>query len=279
MPHNLTFGRSKYTAPAAWHECTHEQWVALVPFCLLQPDERTDDVEMEACRVWVGVSVRQWERWSMARWQWGVLRKQFAWIFEKPTIRPFVSFFHQGTEYLTAKPDFADSSALDVAWANLKFTDFAHPTEPRPEALDELVATLCRPRREDLAAFRQSRDWNGDERQPFNEQRVSEWAAALKTMPFGVKAAVLVYFEHEMKGFLETYGELFGSPTRAEPRYAGGTGWVMMLKNVAKEGHFGPFDAVCRQPAHLVWAAALDDVLDKKDQQEAQNQQNGYQPA
>lgn len=277
--HSLTFGRSTYQAPASWAECTPAKWAVLVPFCLLQPDERTDDVELEACRQWLGVSVKKWATWRLARWQWGNLRQQFAWIFERPTTRPFASFFWANTEYLVFKPDFADSSAIDVAWANLKFAEFAHPDEPKPAALDELVATLCRPRRADLDEFRASRDWNGDEREPFNEQRVGEYAAAIGDLPLSVKVAVLVFFQSTMMAFLETYGELFGGEKKAEPRYAGGVGWVMMLKNVAKEGHFGTFDQVCHQPAHLVWAAALDDVLDQKDQQEANRLNQGTEPA
>ena len=46
----------------------------------------------------------------------------------------------------------------------------------------------------------------------------------------------------------------------------------MMLKNVAKTGTFGPFEQVCKQPAHLFWAACLDDVLDDRDRAEAETE-------
>ena len=74
-----------------------------------------------------------------------------------------------------------------------------------------------------------------------------------------------------MLDFLRNYDRIFGGSATEEPRYPDGRGWIMLLKNVAKESHFGDFDRVCRQPAHLVWAAMLDDVLNAEELQNAQN--------
>ena len=71
--------------------------------------------------------------------------------------------------------------------------------------------------------------------------------------------------------FLREYGELFGTGSK-DVRYDDGRGWLMLLKNVAKQGHFGDFDKVCGQPAHLLFATLLDDLLDQQEQEASQPQ-------
>jgi hypothetical protein len=71
---------------------------------------------------------------------------------------------------------------VDVAWANMQYLAFANPEEPNLDALDELLATMCRPARNDLHEFQQSKDWDGDIREPYNGQRVKARARNLKAL-------------------------------------------------------------------------------------------------
>ncbi|GAB3803484.1 hypothetical protein GCM10028819_33480 [Spirosoma humi] len=270
----IDFGRQTYQVAEEWKELTPEQFKQLIMCPRLQADGsyETLDNEAAACRVWLGMSQAKWAKLVLSHWQWGQLRQQFSWLFStRPVGKPPIDVFaHKGVNYHLPAPDFGDTSAIEVAFSNMAFTDFAHPDEPAPEALDRLIATLCRPRRKDWRKFQKSKDWNGDVREEFTEQRMSDRAKALADLDIQTKLVVLDYFERMNNEFLSQYGELFGG--KKEPRYGDGRGWVMLIKNVAKEGHFGDFDKVCSTPAHLLFATLLDDLLDNQERAEQTKQ-------
>ncbi|GAB3767837.1 hypothetical protein GCM10028818_01310 [Spirosoma horti] len=265
----IQFGPKTYKGAENWSELTKEQYIQLIMCPRLKADGSYETLENEAaaCRVWLGMSPKVWAELVLSNWQWGQLRQQFSWLFTtvpqgKP---PIDTFFHKGANYHLPAMDFADTTAIELSYANMAYVAFANPEQPEPEALDRLIAILCRPRRDDLRKFQKSRDWNGDVREPFSEPRMIEHAKALNSLDMSMKLVILDYFERSNNGFLENYGELFGG--KREPRYGDGRGWVMLLKNVAKEGHFGDFDKVCSTPAHLLFASLLDDMLDSQEAQ------------
>ena len=248
-----------YKAPSSWQECPPAHSVQLIPFSRVPVAQLTEEIRMLACQLWLRVHPKTWARWRISRPQWELLQAEFDWIFTPPTERPFGYLEHQGTRYLLPEENFGNCTALEVCMAFMEYASFAHPEEPEPAALDRLITTLCRPVRKDLKAYKLSADWNDDEREPYNEARSLQRAASLASLPLEWKVAVLTYFEQTANVFLRQYGAMFGGDS--EPRYGDGRGWIMLLKNIAKEGHFGNFDIVCRQPVHLVFAAALDDTI------------------
>lgn len=274
-------GTKKYQVAENWSELTPEQYRQLImcPRIPANPNAgpgsyQTLENEAAACRVWLGMSPKVWATLKLAHWQWGQLRQQSAWLFKTtPTGRPPMNtFVHKGINYHLPADEFTDTTAVELSYANMAYLAFANPEDPDPDALDRLIATLCRPRRADWRKFQRSKDWNGDVREAFNETRMTERAKALNGLDMTLKLVVLDYFERMNNAFLSEYGELFG-PDK-QPRYGDGRGWVMLLKNVAKEGHFGDFDKVCQTPAHLLFASMLDDLLDNQEAEErnAQNQ-------
>jgi len=270
----IEFGTKKYQVAETWSELTPEQYRQLIMCPRIQANGsyETLDNEAAACRVWLGMSPNVWAKLQLAHWQWGLLRQQFAWLFKTtPTGKPPIdTFAHKGINYHLPADQYADTTALELSAANMAYLAFANPEDPDPDGIDQLVATLCRPRRDDWRRFQRSKEWNGDVREAFSEQRMIERAKALADLDLSTKLVILDYFERMNNEFLAEYGELFGGSR--EPRYGDGRGWVMLLKNVAKEGHFGDFDKVCQTPAHLLFASMLDDLLDNQEAQD-QNQQ------
>jgi hypothetical protein len=266
----IDIGTKTYQVAENWSELTPDQYRQLIVCPRLEATGSfaTLDNEAAACRAWLGMSAAYWRGLVLAHWQWDQLRQQSAWLFTtRPEGKPPIhTFFHAGTNYHLPADGFADSTAIEFAMANLAYLAFANPESPDPDALDRLLTTLCRPRRTDWRKFRKSKDWNGDVREAFTEQRMLDHAKALATLDMTLKLVVLDYFERMNNAFLVDYGELFG-PDR-QPRYADGRGWIMLLKNVAKEGHFGDFDKVCQTPAHLLFATLLDDLFDAQEQAE-----------
>jgi hypothetical protein len=131
----------------------------------------------------------------------------------------------------------------------------------RGVCLDKLIATFCRPRRRDLAEFRVSFDWDGDEREVYNEARLMERLPLLADVEIGKKMAFLAFFEANLTEFMKDYADIFGASGGKKAMYNNGMGMIMMLKDVAKQGHFGDFERVCMQPVHLLWTAVMDDIL------------------
>lgn len=269
----IEFDRTAYQVAENWSELTPEQYKQLImcPRLESKGSFETLDNEAAACRIWLGMSPKKWAALSLSPWQWGQLRQQCQWLFKtKPTGKPPLdSFVMKGINLHLPADDFADTTAVEIAFANMAYVDFAHPESPDPAALDRLIATLCRPRRADLKKFQRSKEWNGDLREEFTEQRMTERAKALASLDMTTKLVILDYFERMNQDFLQQYGELFGRSGRREVRYDDGRGWLMLLKNVAKEGHFGDFDKVCQQPAHLLFATLLDDMLDAQEASES----------
>ncbi len=281
----IEFGTAQYRVAENWNELSHDQYRQLI-MCPRLPatwpngpgSMESLDQEAAACRVWLGMNPRKWADLVLAPWQWGQLRQQCAWLFTtRPAGKPPInSFAHKGRNYHLPADRYTDTSALELSFANMMYLEFAAPipedadlksaTTEKGKALDRLVAILCRTRSEDWRKQRRKPDFNGDVRVAFSEALMETEAARLHDLDMSVKLVVLDYFERMNNEFLSDYSELFGADR--QPRYGDGRGWVMLLKNVAKDGAFGDFDKVCTMPATLLFASLLDDMLDAQERAE-----------
>ncbi|MCP1384433.1 hypothetical protein [Runella salmonicolor] len=260
----ITLGRRRLQAPENWEECSPEQVKTFLLIHRAPIEERSRAFWEKLVQTWLGLNDKQWKKLVLSFQQWLTFKEMLTWVFEDELKgQPFDYFDFEGVRYLLPEDEFANTSALEVAVGNMLFTEFAHPTEPDLSALDLLVATFCRPQRDDLYTFFQSADWNGDNREPYNQARANERAKTFAALDIGIKVSFLTYFEKMNRAFLDEFSELFGK-SESEPRYQDGMGWMMMLKNTAKQGIFGNFEQTCNQPARTVWAFMLDDVLDQK---------------
>lgn len=256
----------QFEMPERWVECSLEQISKLAALTHYQESDIKASAEEYAVCTLLGCSWQFWQELTLQTEQWGALKQVSKFAFESYFFdRPFPYFDFEGIRYYVFSEGFGDSDAVDIAWANLQYISFANPENPNYDAVHELIATLCRPERLDIEAFKKSADWDGDIRELYNAQRTKERAEIFKRLPTGLTIAILQYFESQNRVFLETYAQMFGDDG-TEPRYDNGMGWVTMLMNVADKATFGSFDKVCHQNVHLVWAKCLDDTLDIKEQ-------------
>ena len=263
----VQFNAWEFDMPERWEECSLEQIAKLSPLIHWKIEDITETEQEYAVFILLGCSPQFWNELTLEVQQYQALVKIARFAFEQKIVeRPFAEFKHQGITYYVFEESFANSDAVDVAWANMQYLAFANPDEPNLDALDELLATLCRPARNDLHEFQLSKDWDGDIREPYNGQRVKARAKEFKSLDIGIKIALLQYFESQNTLFLESYANMMGDDGRA-PRYENGMGWVTMLMSVAEKGTFGNFEAVCHQNVHLVWTKCLDDTLEAKEQE------------
>lgn len=184
--------------------------------------------------------------------------------------RPFEEFAHEGVTYRLFADRFADTSAIELAMANIYYLQFANAKADNAKLLGLLVATLCRPERDDLTEFRASKDWTGDRREIYNSIRADERAKLLEKLPIGVSMAVLMYFEAQNLAFLKKYGEVFGADDDDDfpPLYPAGEGWIALLEGVAESGAHGTFKEVCDTNSHTIWLFLKHRAMQAKRQEE-----------
>jgi hypothetical protein len=263
-----------FEMPEKWQECSLEQISKLAALTHYKADELERGAEEYAVCILLGCGWSFWEGLQLQIEQWNALKKVARFAFETYFYeRPFEYFDFENVRYHVFKEGFADSDAVDVAWANLQYVSFAHPETPNVDAVHHLIATLCRPERADIETFKTSKNWDGDVRELYNAQRTQDRAKVFEHLPMGMKIAILQYFEAQNRVFLETYSQVFGDSGN-EPRYDNGMGWVTMLMTMAEKGTFGNFDSVCHQNAHLVWTKCLDDSLDTKEHNKRTEEEN-----
>ncbi|RAJ94201.1 hypothetical protein LX87_04086 [Larkinella arboricola] len=253
--------------PERWEECTEEQIQQLLPLQLVVLNEQEPQsrgrLKNAALRVLFPM-VKKFEKDLLPEQLWA-LGQLTRWIWEKRlTHKPFESFEFEGVDYLLPDDNFSNTTAIEIAMANIHYLAYTRPENPNPRAVLQLVTTLCRPVRKDLKSFRKSADWNGDAREEYNTILADERAGRMTTLGLGVVMGVLQYFEAMNSRFVSMYREVYEpDPDAADlpPLYAGGEGLVTTLMEIAKTGTFGDFDKVCKQNGHTVWLFLKDTNL------------------
>lgn len=276
MKSEIKIGKNTYQKSNTWSDVSPEFIGRLLLLSRLPENMRKREIWEEIVRICLNMSLNQWNVLVLSIEQWKLLKTECNWVFTEkiPNRKPFASFFYNETQYYLPDANYDNTTAIEIAWANKYYLQFAHPTTPDTTALDKLIATLCRPQRANWNAWKKNPSFDGDRREPFNDYLTTQRASELADLPFETKCTILMYFQAMNNDFMSEFSELFGSGPAAPPRYGNGEGWLTMLKTIAQKGTFGNFSEVSKQPARLVWLFVLDDVLDQKDEQEAQEKAN-----
>ncbi|GAB3892432.1 hypothetical protein GCM10028803_05250 [Larkinella knui] len=278
---NIQIGTKSFTMPEGWAECTPEQIQALLPLQLVDPDTTSPGssalLKFAAAKMLLSASEKLLEQLNASQ-KWRLMRLA-SWVFTtKIQAKPFDSFTFDGITYLLPEGGFSNTSAIEIAMANINYIAYVRKDQPVIHAVFQLVATLCRPIRPDAQTFKSSTDWNGDLRELYNTVLSDERAKVFqeKNLPIGVVMAILQYFEFTNNRFLEGY-KLAYEPSEDQdeaPLYENGEGLVTTFMDIAKLGVFGDFENVCKQNGHTVWLFLRDNNLKIKraNQRAEQNQ-------
>lgn len=246
----------EYRAATAWTDCTGEQIanglaIQLAAQAESNPQKRAHwQIGMLMTLTNAPANLVQKLTGAQLQTLLGLVRWAFS---DRLDHRPFESFEHLGRTYFLFRDQMADVSAIEMAMANIYYLQFSTAKKDAGPALARMVATLCRPQRTDLDAFRDSVQWNGDVREIYNSIRIDERGKEIESLPIGYQMAVLMYFEAQNTAFLKKYGEVFGEDDDQKPLYQNGEGWIAMLSKVAELGTHGPFEQVCSTNCHTVW--------------------------
>lgn len=238
--------------PDSWAELTSKQLQAAAPY--LAHD--SVGARLAVVRAWCPklrdkdvrklTSDQLWDVLSLVGWAW------------KLEAAPLPGFEHRGRAYRLPEAQLRDAVLVEYAMASVFFHQFAKPTNPQPKALDQLVATLCRP----AAAGIDENDphWDGQCRERYNGKLAEARALELADLPLAVKIVVLHRFLEAERFVHRAYADLYRKP---EPTGAGpapapkptgdGTQVLEMLAELAERGTYGTYEQVAYTALHTVF--------------------------
>ncbi len=270
----VEINKQLYLVPSKWQECTIEQIVAILPLSLLSTDTSTVYQKIKLKRKILSVifpAANNALFKQLSEQQCKVLLKLTDWIFtDKITQKPFRYFEIAGVKYYLPDENFGNTTAVEVALANIHFFQYANPDKPQAMAAIEIMAILCRPRRKDLAKFKESSEWNGDIREEYNSELAKERVKLFGKLPAGYVLAVIQYFAQMNCSFLDRYKDTYNDDQDERPMYPDGRGILTALWDIAKLNVFGNADSVYKQNAHTVWMFMQDHSIKIKRQIEEQ---------
>jgi hypothetical protein len=246
-----------YQVPGSWAELTPAQLFAAAPYLSQDTVAGRHAVLRAWCPQLRDKDVRRltaeqlWDLLDLVRWAWG----------SEPDTQGVQEFSHRGRTYQLPESLLKDAVAIEYAMATVFFHQFAHPTKPQVAALDQLVATLCRPLHPDLAALQEDPAWDGQRRERYNGKLAEGRAKELVDAPLGVKIVVLHHFLHAQRFIHKAYKDLFKSsapaadspPGQPAPRpTSDGTELLELLADLAERGLYGTYDQVTHTQLHTV---------------------------
>jgi hypothetical protein len=127
------------------------------------------------------------------------------------------------------------------------------------EQITKLASILYRPKRKDLKKFKNSPEWNGDIREPYNQEQAVNRIAELKRLPFYKLVAIFLYYEAfraqevvNSPGFLKMF--------EGEDKVQGlPIGWLGTLYAISN-GKFGDYEKTKKQHWEVVLVSIANDL-------------------
>lgn len=246
----LSIGSAVYEVPQSFEECSQDQisniMVAQNVISNLKEAGLTERANLTKLsilfclapiekKIWKKLKV--WQKLSvlnLVRWAWTT----------KIESRPFEFFTHKGIKYLLPADDYADTTSLEWALTNIYYMNYSK-NQAFKNLFFLLIATICRPEREDLKEFRTNlKLWNGDSREAFNNTIAEERAKEFESVAFGVLIAVFQYWEAMNNRFIQRNEILFEGDGDETPLFHNGEGCLSLLEDIAEESVLGDLERV-----------------------------------
>jgi hypothetical protein len=162
--------------------------------------------------------------------------------------KPFDSFEVDSIEYFIPADKFSDTTSLEFALCNIYYLAYTkHNIKPM---FHNLLATICRPKRKDIAEFESNPEkYNGDKREQYNGVLATERAKQFEAnAPVGLLIAVYQYWENLNNDFVNRHKNLFDGDDETKPLFQNGEGWLSMLEDIAENNIMGNIDQVYTTP-------------------------------
>lgn len=258
---NLQINTKSYTICSSFDELTPMQFLRICHIRTLHPNP-TDMVELQSLKIqafYILTDAPMSRLKNADPEQWVDLLKTVEFLFNIPVFSKnpipeiHISMFSMlvGPIGMMSTTSFAEFMGADNAF-------LSYHKEKNQQAAWLLLATLWRPKRQDLNEFKLSKDWNTDQREPYNEHKARELAKTLqKKLPPRFATAALLYYEgvrnralinnprlkilfkgsggkHNSLGWMETLLESSGKKF-GDFNETADTNWLLIIVDLARE--------------------------------------------
>lgn len=163
-----------------------------------------------------------------------------------------------GKKYYGPKGMLENCSIYELCEADTAFIEACN--DEINDSIYKLAAILYRPKRKDLVEFAQSPNWNGDIREPYNQEQAIQRINDMKRIPFHKIIAIFIYYS------IFRYNSLVSAPGfskifEGDPKVSGlNLGWLNTLFSVSN-GKFGNFEETKVQAWDLVLISIANDMV------------------
>jgi hypothetical protein len=203
--------------------------------------------------------------------QWVDILPHLNWCLEVPKFagNPILTYRHWFRKYVGPAGKLKHSSIEEMISADNAFVSASNKKDP--EMLFLLAAILYRPVRKDLAEFRNSTEWNGDVREPFNMSRSRERVKYFKKLPAHFITYCFLYYWDFRENHLLKFKRVF--PKKEQKGSGTNRGWAGTLLELSHLPVFGNIDQLKHQNWYTV-IFEMDRQLERAEQREEQEIRN-----
>jgi len=275
-----------YRLPESWDEVERHKLPGLLRNVFVLPESGSTGHHI--LRTVLGYSERQWARImdnlfgrrstadnrAASSAVLAELLRMLSWMWKGDlTAQPFESFKVDGQEWLLFTESFRSMSFGELSDAYIHAQAFIKQLVEGEERLNLLVATVCRPRRK--GSYARDPDWNGDDREEYNEHIAQLRAKQLQGRYFEQKVLVLVYFLGSVKNFF-SYFDLFDTGGRPPaPEEFPGQSLIKNQHLLSEKAIFGTMAQTKKANVHEVFQFLEEHNKDVKAEIERNKANNG----
>lgn len=207
------------------------------------------------------------------------LIQQIAWIWKTPLSQGFLeSFSWKSQTFYLPKDNLKNISIIEFAMAE-KYLKAFTSSNPEGHALNELVATLCRPMKKGIDPT--SDEYGGDLREKFNSDLISNRAIEFRSLNINIKMAVLRFFIDCVAEIQKKYSMVYPKPepdSEPEPqspaqKALSSFGMLAVLMDLAEAGTFGTWEEACFTNIHTILLYLTKQKLDQMEHERLQAEQ------
>jgi len=226
---------------SSWEQLSAEQVLAIAPILLQKPSIANQIAVLEALLTPEQAFVyAQFMPEQVSK----MLHQAKVW-WSKPLKKPIIPTFSMGDmQYLLPDECFYHCCFVEFIHAETVYQRLSSSESGVDRLVDQLILTLCRPKRQDIAI--ESPEWDGDYRERFNPELIaSRIDKANFSMSF--RAYFMLFYAGCMQFVHDRYPSIFKKGSGKA-----GFGWTGVVYDIADKGTFGTALEVKYSPLYNV---------------------------
>jgi len=268
------FFRGELDLPARWSEMTDCQIMRIVPQLYMGGDATRQ--KLTVLRNLTQLPERVWQKLTAE--QIADMLAVLSWLWKAPP--EFIQsgrFLFKDRLYHLPRQGLDNMCAIELANAEQHLRALCDPEKPDPSALNQLIATICRPEKARLDI--NDVEYDGDPREKYNADICGRRAVEFRCMSIGMRMMILQWYLAQVRKLQEDYSVVWPPPRPgrgAKTKSAlAAFGLTKVLMDLADAGTFGDWEKVCYSNAKTLLTYLTQRLLSHQEAEFARNQNQG----